>query len=650
MRKKVIVIGLDGLEPSIVESMLERRELPNLARIRQLGSYSRLKTTYPAQTPVAWSSFATGTNPGGHGIFDFISRDPATYLPDAALSRFAPPKSMFAQPQVVNQRKGIPFWQTLSQAGVPSVVLRCPCTFPPDEINGRMLAGVGVPDLRGSQNKGTFYTQDANVQARESEQVVVLGPGSDIRTHVIGPRKAQHSPATEATCNIRVRVKKDSSSLIIEAGGTPGQIEIREKSWSEWVRLKFKLSMLQSVTGIARIYVRQIEPQVEFYISAVNFDPAAPLFPVSAPASYARDLAGQIGLFSTLGMAEDHNGLNNGRLDEAAYLAQCELVLEERERLMRFELDRFTEGFFFLLYDTPDRVQHMLWRFRDPEHPGYEPDLARDFSGLIEQHYARCDKLLAPIFDKLDENTLFIVLSDHGFNTFRRAFDTNIWLCQNGLLSLKDGKKPSEDLGDSFSAVDWSRTYAYAVGLGGIYLNIKGRERDGILEQGTEAERVRSAIQSGLAEIPDTATERPAVRNVLRREDLYSGPYAADAPDLLVNFHPGFRVSWQSAVGGFANSLIEDNTRRWSGDHIVDPEAVPGILFTNKSLDAAPFSRSLQDSGKEPHITDLAPAILNYLGVPVPPTLSDRTEKKPPDAGVSDEQLVRDRLAGLGYI
>src|SRR5262249_3235470 len=187
-----------GLEPTIVESMLERGELPNLARIRQMGSYSRLRTTYPAQTPVAWSSFATGTNPGGHGIFDFISRNPATYMPDAALSHFAPPKNMFSPPQVVNQRKGVPFWQTLSQAGVPSVVLRCPCTFPPDEFNGRMIAGVGVPDIRGSQNKGTFYTQDKNALAGESEQVVVLESGCDLRTRVIGLRK--QSPPSDATC------------------------------------------------------------------------------------------------------------------------------------------------------------------------------------------------------------------------------------------------------------------------------------------------------------------------------------------------------------------------------------------------------------------------------------------------------------------
>ena len=628
MRKKAIVIGLDGLEPTIVEAMLERGELPNLARIRQSGTYSRLRTTYPAQTPVAWSSFATGTNPGGHGIFDFISRDPATYLPDAALSRFERPKSAFAAPQVVNQRKGMPLWQTLSQAGVPSVVLRCPCTFPPDELNGRMIAGVGVPDLRGSQNKGTFYTQDKNAQARESEQVVLLDSGSDFRTKLIGPRNTRQSSPGDTTCEIRVEVGKDRRALVIETGGSPSRIEVAEKSWSEWVRFKFKFSMLQSVTGIARFYVKQIEPQIEFYVSAVNFDPAAPMFPVSAPASYAKDLASEIGLFSTLGMAEDHNGLNNGRLDEAAYLAQCELVIAERERLMRFELDRFTEGFFFLLYDTPDRVQHMLWRFRDPGHPGYEPDLARDFSTLIEQHYARCDKLLAPVLDKVDEDTLLFVLSDHGFNTFRRAFDTNTWLWQNGLLALKDGRKPNEDLGDGFAAVDWSRTRAYAVGLGGVYLNFKGREREGILQEGTEAERVRQAIQTGLSGIPDLATQRAAVRSVSRREDLYAGPYAANAPDLLVNFHPGFRVSWESVVGGFAGSLISDNMRKWSGDHIIDPDAVPGILFLNRN-----FAPGLARAGTPvppdtndvlPSIIDLAPTILNHLGVPVPQTMEGK--------------------------
>ena len=614
MPKKVIVIGLDGLEPAIVESMLERGELPNLARVRQSGSYSRLRTTYPAQTPVAWSSFATGTNPGGHGIFDFISRDPATYMPDAALSRFERPKSAFAPPQVVNQRKGVPVWQVLSKAGVPSVVLRCPCTFPPEEFNGRMLAGVGVPDLRGAQSKGTFYTQASGVKAAESEQVVTLPAGGDFKTYVIGPRNAKQSPPADAKAEIRVQVSKTAKSLLIETGGTPARIEVAQGAWSEWVRFKFKFSMLQSVTGIARFYVRQMEPHVEFYVSAVNFDPAAPLFPVSSPGIYAKDLSGSIGLFATLGMAEDHAGLNNGRFDERAYLDQCELTIAERERMMKYELDRFTEGFFFTLYDTPDRVQHMLWRFRDSAHPGFEQN--RDFSTLVEQHYSRCDKLLAPVLDKVDENTLLIALSDHGFNTFRRAFDTNTWLHQNGLLALKNGGKPSEDLGEAFSSVDWSRTSAYAVGLGGIYLNFKGREREGILEEGTEAERVRNAIQSGLAAAVDAHSNARAVNSVCRREDIYSGPYTANAPDLLINFAPGFRVSWQSAVGGFANSMIEDNMRKWSGDHIIDPDAVPGILFMTHG-GGAPLLPGFGRSGRNPNIVDLAPTILNYLGVPV---------------------------------
>jgi predicted AlkP superfamily phosphohydrolase/phosphomutase len=608
------------LEPTIVESMLERGELPNLARIRQMGFYSRLKTTYPAQTPVAWSSFATGTNPGGHGIFDFISRDPATYLPDAALSHFERPKNIFSPPQVVNQRKGRAFWQTLSDAGVPSIVLRCPCTFPPDEVKGRMISGVGVPDLRGSQNRGTFYTQDKSVKAGESEQVVVLDGGEDLKTYVIGPRNTKQSPPSDTTCEIRVRVDKEAHALVIDTTGTPARIAVKEKTWSEWVRFKFKFSMLQSVTGIARFYVRQIEPNVEFYVSAVNFDPAAPMFPISSPAGYAKDLSAEIGLFSTLGMAEDHNGLNNGRLDVAAYLAQCDLVLEERERLMRFELDRFSEGFFFLLYDTPDRVQHMLWRFRDREHPGYKRDLARDFSTLVEQHYARCDKLLTAVLDKVDADTLLIVLSDHGFNTFRRAFDTNTWLWQNQLLVLKNGKKPSQEMREGLTEVDWSRTYAYATGLGGIYLNFKGREREGILEEGTEAERVMNAIQSGMPQAVDAKKNQRVVRSVVRREEIYSGPYVQNAPDLLVNFCPGYRVSWQSAVGGFAVSLIQDNLRRWSGDHIIDPKEVPGILFVSR--DQHPpvqnAGRMRHPNGHLPHIIDLAPTILNYLGVPVP--------------------------------
>jgi len=602
VKKKVIVIGLDGLEPAIVELLLKQNSLPNLAAIRQGGYYGRMRTTYPAQTPVAWSSFATGTNPGGHGIFDFICRDAQTYLPDIALSRFERPKSIFALPRVVNRRQGTPVWQHLGRAGIPSVVLRCPCTFPAEGLTGNMLSGVGVPDLRGSQGTGTFYTQDRTVQPKEYEQIVYLEAGAELQTRVIGPRNTRANPPADTAAEIKVEVDRRARTLKITAGRAA--IEVREKSWSPWLRVKFKLSMLQSLSGIVRFYCCQLEPQLELYASPVNFDPAAPLFPVSYPADYGKTLSETIGLFATLGMAEDHGGHNNGRFDEEAFAAQCDLVFREREAMAMHELQRFREGLFFVLFDTPDRLQHMFWKFLDPHHPCFDRDRAGELAQKVHALYQQCDRFLGRVLEHVDENTLLMVLSDHGFNSFRRAFHTNTWLYQNNLLALHPGKKPGEDLDEGFSAVDWSKTYAYALGLGGIYLNLKGRERSGVVDEGSaEAERVRRAIQEGLADFADTETGQSAVRDVSRKEEMYSGPFVSDSPDLLVNFRPGYRVSWQTSLGGFSRSLFEDNTRRWSGDHIIDPDAVPGILFLNRPV-----------VHNHAQILDLAPTILTHLG------------------------------------
>jgi predicted AlkP superfamily phosphohydrolase/phosphomutase len=614
MHKKVIVIGLDGLEPAIVERLLQQNELPNLQRIRNSGYYGRVRTTYPAQTPVAWSSFVTGTNPGGHGIFDFISRDPNTYMPDIALNRFERPKSVLALPKVVNRRQGVPVWQHLSKAGVPSVVLRCPVTFPAENLLGKMISGVGVPDIRGSQGTGTFYTQDRTLQPKEHEEIVFLNSDKgEITTHVVGPRNPKTNPISDITSEIKVKVDRGARKLtILSAGNNP--VDVAENGWSPLIRLKFKLSMLQSVTGVVRFYCRSLDPHVEFYASPVNFDPAAPLFPISYPLDYGKTLSESIGLFSTLGMAEDHTGHNNGRFDEMAYKAQCDLIFKEREAMLMHELNKFKEGFLFTVFDTPDRLQHMFWKFIDPSHPYFDREQAANLGPQVDEIYRQCDALVGRVLKKVDEDTLLIVLSDHGFNTFRRSFDTNSWLWQNQLLALKDGKKPNDALTDS-SAVDWSKTYAYSMGLGGIYLNLKGRERGGIVDQGSgEADRVRNAIQTGMAGCPDPETGGTAVRSVARREELYNGAYVSESPDLLVNFCPGYRVSWQSSLGGFANQILENNDRRWSGDHIIDPDAVPGILFLNRPV-----------THNHANIIDLAPTILKSLNVPIPQSVEGKS-------------------------
>lgn len=595
--KKVVVIGLDGFEPKIVEPMLAAGALPNLAKLRARGGFSRVQTTYPAQTPVAWSTFATGLNPGGHGIFDFIRRDPRTYLPDLSMSRYEQ-KNAYLPPKAVNLRRGVPIWELLSNAGIPSTIVRCPCCYPPDNIKGRMLAGMGVPDLRGGLGTSTFYTSNGDVAAQESENVLrvsVDGSGV-IRTHLIGPRNPK--TRSDFQFDITIHVEPSAKKIVIRSEGQPKTLEVKEGQWSDWLKVKFKTGLLQSVRGQVRFHLVQMEPVFELYASPINFDADAPLFPISSPPEYAGELAQEVGTFYTTGMVEDHTGFNNGRLDESAYLEQCQGVLRERERMMLHELDRMEEGLFFCLFDTPDRVQHMFWQRSDAE-----------MTRIIEDQYRACDAAVGKALDYADDETLMIALSDHGMNSFERGVHLNTWLHDQGLLAYHSGIRPGADAGDFFHGVDWSRTKAYALGLGGIYLNLKGREEKGIVEA-SETESLKSAIADGLTNLTDLALGKAAISSVATREQIYSGAYAHESPDLLVNFAEGYRVSWGTALGGAPEGYFEDNVKRWCGDHIIDPCLVPGVLFMNREF-----------NGEKARLLDMAPTILEALGVPRGPAM-----------------------------
>ncbi len=548
--KKVIAIGLDGFEPKIAEAMIARGELPNLMSLQEQGGYSRLKTTFSAQTPVAWSTYSTGTNPGGHGIFDFLSRDPKTYLPIMALSRYEQ-KNAFVLPKVVNMRRGTPFWDLLSVRDVQSTILRVPCAYPPDQVKGRMLSGVGVPDLRGGFGTPTFYSSRTNLHADQSEKVITVSLDKDrIATYIIGPR----DPKTKSDhkFDLNIQIDKTENKISITSQGQPDKLEVQLGKWSKWLKVKFKVGMMQSVAGIVRFNLRQLEPDFELYASPVNFETEEPLFPISSPKEYAHELAMKIGRYYTAGMAEDHDGLNLGRFDEASYLDQCRIVMRERRRMMEYELGRLESGYFYCLFDTPDRLAHMFWRFREPNHPSNHGEYNPEFANAIEEHYRECDTIVGEAMKYADDQTLFIVLSDHGMNSFRRGLNLNTWLYENGFLALRSGCKPG-DGGDFFENVDWDRTKAYAMGLGCIFLNIKGRESNGILGDG-EAESVREGIVSKLTGLMDTAHAVVAVRSVVRREQVYSGPYVSEAPDLIVNFSEGYRVlmgyaTWRGPAG-----------------------------------------------------------------------------------------------------
>lgn len=597
---RVIVIGLDGLEPSIVENMLAAGELPNLAKVSARGGFGRIGTTLPAQTPVAWSTFATGTNPGVHGIFDFIRRDADTYLPDLSLNRYEQ-KNSFLPPKAVNLRRGTPMWEILASAGVASTIIRCPCTYPPDRMRGRMLSGMGVPDVRGGLGTGTFYTSAADVQPGESENVVHVEGRDVMASWLIGPKH----PKTRDDVHLDIQIERDrdGGQVTVVSSGTPKRLVVLLGKWSEWLKVKFKVGMLQSVRGMVRFHLVRIDPELELYASPINFDPGTPMFPVSSPWDYAGELERRIGPYHTTGMVEDHTGLNNGRFDEGAYLDQCEGALREREAMMRYELDRFDTGLFYCLFDTPDRVQHMFWRFLEEEHPANHHGGVEQWKHVIRDHYRRCDKIVGAALEYVDDDTLFIVLSDHGFNSFQRGFNINTWLYDNGLLALQRGKKPGDETGGFLRTVDWSATKAYALGLGGIYLNVKGREAHGIVAS-EDTDAVADAIVAGLTGLTDDERGVTAVRAVHKRRDVYRGPCAEDSPDLVVGFSRGYRASSGTALGGVPRGHFEDNTKRWSGDHIIDPLLVPGMLAMN-----CPF----QPNGAS--LVDMAPTILTTLGV-----------------------------------
>lgn len=606
---KVVVVGLDGLEPKIVANLLAAGELPNLAKLAAQGGLTTVDTTSPAQTPVAWSTFATGVNPGGHGIFDFIRRDSRTYRPDLALNRHEASRP-WLPPKAVNLRRGVAVWDRLAEAGIGSTIVRCPCTYPPSLGRGRMLSGMGVPDLRGGLGTPTFYTTAGDPAPRESESVVPLSGGSDQRivTHLIGPGNPKDGRPLR--CELTIEPAPGGESVLIRAAGGAADLTVRRGSWSDWLRVKFKAGPLQSIRGLVRFHLVGLEPRLELYASPINFDPEQPLFPISSPPGFARELAEEIGLFHTAGMIEDHIGLNNERIDEPAFLAQCDDAWREREAMMVHELNRFDQGMFYCLFDTPDRVQHLFWRYQEPDHPahrGREP--SGEFLGVIDEQYRRADLMVGHALDFADDQTLVIALSDHGFNSFQRGVHLNTWLHDKGLLVLREGVNAGDGSISFPGDIDWSRTRAYALGLGGIYLNLEGRDGQGIVKGG-EADALSTTIAHELTGLVDPERREVAVREVKTRGELYSGPFADESPDLVVHFAAGYRVSWGASLGGVGVGHFEDNVKKWSGDHIIDPALVPGVLAMN---------RGFRTEGAR--LLDLAPTILDALGVPNEPPM-----------------------------
>ncbi len=617
---RVIIIGLDGLEPSLAEKFMSEGKLPHLSKIRNTGAYARLQTTTPAISPVAWSSFMTGSNPSKHNIFDFLSRDPRTYLPDLSSARIGKPKKVLSvgkynlplsKPEIKGLRKSIPFWNILGKNGIFSTVLRVPITFPPEKFAGHLLSGMCAPDLKGSQGTFSFYTSDEEklMKKEGGMNIPVSIEDGRIITYISGPENNLLKKEEELRLSLVITLDQDKNGAQLEVSGQ--RLKLQKNTFSDWIKLTFRPGLGVKVRAICRFYISQIYPHFEMYLTPLNIDPEKPALPISHPFIYSVYLAKLRGSYITLGEANDTWALNEGVLSEEAFLELTYSNHKEWEDMLFNAIDKTRKGLVTCVFETTDSIQHMFWRYLDKEHPALKTGQAKMSSEVIEELYLKMDALVGKVLDRLDKKTALIIMSDHGFKSFRRGVNLNSWLYLNGYLSLKEGKKESVEW---FKDVDWEKTRVYALGLGGIYINQKGREAKGAVSPGEETQALKKELLGRLNGLKDIEKDSVAINRLFDRDELPPGPYKENCPDLVVGYNEGYRVSWDSVTGKVNEAVFEDNIKAWSGDHCIDPGIVPGVFFCTKRINT-----------KSPSITDIAPTVLALFGVDIPSHMDGQT-------------------------
>ncbi|HWR52690.1 MAG TPA: alkaline phosphatase family protein [Bryobacteraceae bacterium] len=601
--KRVVVLGIDAMDPAFLERHWS--DLPNLDRLRREGEFKRLGTTIPPQSPVAWSTFITGLNPGGHGVYDFIHRNPATMALFSSMAETEPPKwtlpvGPYRIPlsggRVTRFRQGQAFWELLDAHGVPATLLRMPNNFPPVESRSKSLSGMGTPDMLGTFGTFTFFSDEPGERERTvpGGRIVPVALDNEQADLVIqGPENTLRKDRRRSSVTLKVTRDAENSAALFEVADT--RFVMNEGEWSDWVRLKFPL--IPGVTnahGMVRIYAKRLRPEFRVYVSPVNLDPASPDLPISTPSDYSAELAAALGPFYTQGIAEDTSAMREGVLSAEEYRAQSALVAREQFAMLRHALKESAGGLVFIHFLGIDQDSHVFWGKREAD--------------LLET-YKRVDREIGNLLPSLRDATV-IVMSDHGFSEFRRAVNLNTWLMQEGFLALDSPSNTGS--AEGFAHVDWKRTQAYSLGLNGVYVNAQGREKAGSVAAG-EVESIVDRIASRLLELRDPESGDRVVAAAYKRREIYRGDALAYAPDLVVGWNAGYRSSWQTALGAVPPAVIEDNTDEWRGDHCIAAHLVPGVFLSNRRAKVA-----------DPKLEDITVTVLKEFGIAPGPGMMGR--------------------------
>ncbi len=619
--RRVLVIGFDGMDHGLTARLLSEDRLPALARLAATGGFAPLGTSIPPQSPVAWSELITGMDAGGHGIFDFLHRDPATMVPYLSTSvtegptrtlGIGPWRIPLAGGEVRLLRRGTPFWEILEERGVTTTIVRIPANFPPSGTASRELSGMGTPDILGGYGTFTLITTAPDTAPRDlgGGGVVAAAAGHEgaVTAVLRGPPHPFRADGRTLERPLTVYVDRDRPVARLDIGEE--RILLTEGEWSGWVPVEFDLGLfLGSVRGTCRFLLQLTHPELVIYATPIQLDPLDPALPIGNPREFSAKLAAT-GRYYTQGMPEDTKALTAGVLSAEEFLQQAAFARQEAIEQYRSLLREFTRSrddeLLLYYFGFMDQASHVFWHTMDPEHPAHDPVRDPPYAGVIEALYATADSIVAETMEIVGEDVLVIVMSDHGFTSWRRAFSLNAWLEEAGYLAVREDDPDRRDEMDFLTNVDWRRTQAYGLGLSGLYVNVRGREATGTVPE-EEREIIADEIARRLARVVDPATGERVIARVMRREE-YGDRGALDiAPDLVVEYAKGVRASDASAGGKVPSEIFSDNTSLWSGDHIMDHEAVPGVLFTNRPLRHP--ARTLRD---------LAAALLAEYGAAFP--------------------------------
>ncbi|MCC7011198.1 MAG: alkaline phosphatase family protein [Planctomycetes bacterium] len=741
---RVIVLGFDGADGRTVAEMMDQGQLPNLAKLREQGTFATLGTTNPAESPVAWASLNSGQNPAKTAIPGFVTRTytdgtpspikgfaedgvatPVEDFEHTPIPTWSPavfalvlggggfilfvlvfglllrlkkgPTVLLALvlggvgawggatmrgylpatiPVVTNPLQAAPFWEVAAHAGVPSRVIDGQQVWNREPVSGaKVMCGLGVPDARGTYTNYFIYTTDELFFARKlSESGADTGSGGYklrvderdgvIESEVYGPdnfwlvpqlreelagiekrlvdepsmpfkksleldeRRNALKDALAQPVTVPMRIEKQQGLAKVTIGGQSQ--DIKEGAWSDWYRVTFELNPLLKVHAVTRAKLVSLDsPHFELYLNTIEIDPANPPFwqPISQPADFSKELATSCGTFETVGWACLTHPFKDDVIDAVTFLQDIEFTTQWREKLVFDGLSRDDWKLFVGIFSEADRVQHMLYQYYDPQHPLHDAAKAATKTTFYGQEitlaeaipamYRKIDQIVGRVVSEyVKPGDTLLLCADHGFQSFRRQVHLNNWLAQEGFLAVKEGAGMYALLS---GYVDWSKTKAYALGLGTIYINtVGGESKVGIVKPEEKDALIQEIVQRFLA-AQDAKTGEKFGRSADIVSQIHHGPHQHLEADISVGFDSNYRVSWTttsgglSAPGGKLGPVVVDNDKNWSGDHVsVDTELVRGIFFSNKKCDLPPEGVDL---------LHIAPTVLAQLGVKVPAEL-----------------------------